>query len=60
MLKVMSYMYNNIENLNKCNHSTNKYSGNISCDNNQITYLAGFCVEMKMELSKQLCQFLLC
>ena len=24
MLEIMNYMYNNIENLNKCNHSTNK------------------------------------
>ena len=35
MLEIMNYMYNNIENLNKCNHSTNKYSGNRSYDNNQ-------------------------
>ena len=28
-------MYNNIEKLNKYNHSTNKYSGNRSYDNKQ-------------------------
>ena len=30
MLEIMNYMYNNIEILNKCNLSTNKYSGNKS------------------------------
>ena len=33
MLDIMNYMYNNIEQLNKCNLSTNKYSGNKSYDN---------------------------
>ena len=35
MLEIMNYMYNNIENLNKYNHSENKKSGNRSYDNNQ-------------------------
>ena len=40
MLEIMNYVYNNIENLNKCNHSKNKYSGNRSYDNNQrLTWL---------------------
>ena len=33
MLEIMNYMYNKIEKLNKCNHSTNKYSGKKSYDN---------------------------
>ena len=33
MLEIMNYMYNNIEILNKCNLSTNKYSGNKLDDN---------------------------
>ena len=33
MLEIMNYMYNNIEKLNKCNLSTNKYGGNKSYDN---------------------------
>ena len=32
MLEMMNYIYNNIEILNKCNLSTNKYSGNKSDD----------------------------
>ena len=36
MLEIMNYMYNNIEILNKCNLSTNKYSGNKSDYNNKI------------------------
>ena len=35
MLEIMNYMYNNIETFNKCNISTNKYSGNKSDDNKQ-------------------------
>ena len=33
MLEIMNYMYINIEILNKCNLSTNKYSGKKSDDN---------------------------
>ena len=32
----MNYMYNNIETLNKCNISTNKYNVNKSDDNKKI------------------------
>ena len=35
MLEIMNYMYNNIEIFNKCNLSTNKFSGNKSDDNKQ-------------------------
>ena len=58
MLEMMNYMYNNIEILNKCNLSTNKYSGKKSYK--KKTYRADLCVQIKMELSKQLCKFFLC
>ena len=35
MLENINYMYNNIETLNKCNISTNKYSGKKSYNNKQ-------------------------
>ena len=35
LLEIMNYMDNNIEMLNKCNISTNKYRGNKSDDNKQ-------------------------
>ena len=44
MLEIMNYMYNNIEILNKCNLSINKYSGNKSYDNKQrLTELICMC-----------------
>ena len=44
MLEMMNYMVNNIEILNKCNISTNKYSGNKSDDNRQrLTELIFMC-----------------
>ena len=44
MLEIMNYMYNNIEILNKCNLSTNKYSGNKSDDNKKrLTKLICMC-----------------
>ena len=35
MLEIINYMYNNVENFNKWNLSTNKYSCNKSYDNKQ-------------------------
>ena len=44
MLEIMNYMYNNINILNKCNLSTNKYSGNKSDDNKKrLTELICMC-----------------
>ena len=44
MLEMMNYMYNNIEILNKCNLSTNKYSGKKSYDNKKrLTELIFVC-----------------
>ena len=44
MLEIMNYMYNNIEIFNKCNISTNKYSGKKSDDNKQkLTELICMC-----------------
>ena len=44
MLEIMNDMDNNIEILNKCNLSTNKYRGNKSDDNKQrLTKLIYMC-----------------
>ena len=44
MLEIMNYMYNNIEILNKCNLSRNKYSGNKPDDNKKrLTELICMC-----------------
>ena len=44
MLEIMNYMENNIEKLNKCNLSTNRYGGNKSDDNKQrLTELICMC-----------------
>ena len=44
MLEIMNYIYNNREQLNTCNISTNKYSGNKSYDNKQrLTKLICVC-----------------